>query len=72
MYIRRSGPMRPLSRGKIVFLLTAAVCTGVAALLAFAGVGPIPASNADELAGVACGMLFMLALWVGLQRMRRG
>jgi hypothetical protein len=64
--------MRPLSRAKIVFLLTAGIWVGVAALLAFAGVGPFPQHNADELAGVACGMLFMLAVWVGAQWVRRG
>ena len=72
MYIRRSGPMRPLSRNKILFLLTTSLLVGLTALLAFVGVGPIPVESADELAGVACGMLFMLVLWVGAQRVRRG
>ncbi|MBD0321464.1 MAG: hypothetical protein ICV87_14085 [Gemmatimonadetes bacterium] len=72
MYIRRPGPLRPLSRAKIVVLLAAGVCLGLAAGLAFAGIGPFPRHSADELAGVACGILFMLAVWVRVQGTDRG
>lgn len=59
MHIPGRLSSRPLSRRVLLFVLVAAPALGVASLLAYNGIGPLPAQNADELAGMAAGMILM-------------
>ena len=62
MYIPSRFSRRPVSRRVLVFSLVAAAALAVASLLAYNGIAPFRARNADELAGVAVGLVVMVII----------
>lgn len=54
------SPRLPMKRGLRMAMAALAVTTAAAALLAWQGVGPVPAEHADTAAGMATGMVVAL------------
>ena len=72
MLIPSSRLRRPLTRSRFALALATGAGAALASLCAYLGMGPFQPRNADELAGVAVGILAVLAAHTRAYGIRKG